>query len=520
MGYVTKDMITRNCLAIEKLFPKNVPNITILKYILSLLVLKRSSDLRNEANAILDELDDDMDGNYSAAKKGEDNVVFKHEFCVPEISLWSNITQTESKIGDSLNRGFSDLIENNKDHHGFIPFNHLDSATIDFNSKLLGDLSTRERILTEAVSYISELNLGNQGLEKLEELDEAVDKIIDYFVVQHPEIFVTPDCVTKLLIGLSDLESNSILLPEAGEGKIIQRIIESFKIQDFPKRSLGFKAFVPDKCMFFVTCMRMFLHEYTKMEIIPGIIALETNNEKKIKIKYKFTEHNNVLGSIPLEIQKRTETEQEYIEGNLFSYGIPLNKKSEFSYLLGMRKNTVSGGKLVVAVPPQILYKQRSEGLIRENLVKDDYIEAVIQLPSKIYSANQAAYAILVIKKFKTTERKGKILFVDASRDLIDGKKQNDLSDETVNEILSLYHKFDSLEGKSRLVTIQEIAECEYTLDVNRYVNTVNIRKDDVDLMEKLHILKNGSTEKGRLVDIMIESLANLENLQHKLKTG
>jgi len=518
MGYMTKEMIIRNCLAIENLFSKNVPKVTILKYILALLSIKKASDLSREAHQIWDEIDETGEYSENLKKIGEKNIVLHHDFLVPETAYWNNIIQTELKIGDTLNRGFLDLIKNNKDRPCFLPFSHIDSDTIDFNSKLLGNQSEKERLLTDALHLISDLNLGNQDLNTQEDLDDAVDAIINHFIIQHPEFFITPDSVTKLMIGLSELESNHILVPEAGEGKIIRQITDNVTIPGIPKRKLPFKVVIPDKCLFFVTCMRAFLCEYVHLEIILGTISLESGLERN-KLQNKILDHTHVLGSIPLETQKRTETEQEYIEGGPFSYGIPLNKKSEFSSLLGMWKYTVSGGKLVAAVPPQILYKERSEGQIRKNLITDDFIEAVIQLSPKLYLQNQAAYAVLIMRQFKTQERKKKILFIDAGKVFVEGKKQNTLSDEMIQEILIIYKNFKTVEGKSKVATMKDVMECDYSLDVSRYVNPIKREKDEINLMEKLNGLKRSSSEKSNLIDLMINSLTNLENLHQNVKS-
>lgn len=517
MGYITKEMIIRNCLAIEKIFPKPVPKVTVLKYILALLVTKRASDLFREAHQIWDEMDENENFEKIGVEKGKDNIVFQKNFQVPETANWSTIVQTDTKLGDTLNRGFLDLIKNNKDNHWFLPFSHIDGEIIDFNSKLLGNQSERERTLSDVLHLVSELNLGNEGLNTRDDLDDAVDVIIDHFIMQHPELFITPDSVTKLLIGLSELRSNHILVPEAGEGKILRQIFDDVTIPEIPNRELPFKIVIPDKSLFFVTCMRAFLCEYVHLEILQGTISLESGLERN-RLLNKILDHTHVLGSIPLGTQKRTETEQEYIEGSPFSYGIPLNKKSEFSYLLGMWKYTVSGGKLVTSVPPQIIYKERSEGQIRKNLITDDFIEAVIQLPPKLYQQNPASYSILIMRRFKPEDKKEKILFIDAGKEFVEGKKQNTLSDEVIQKILSLYKNFKTVEGKSKLATITDIVGCDYSLDVSRYVNPIKQEKKEIDLREKLNDLKRSSAEKSNLIDVMIESLTNLETLHQNVK--
>lgn len=518
MGHITKEMIVSPCLEIEKIFPTTIPRVTVLKYVLALLVLKRSSDLFDEADIIRDEQDNCTSETRMSeiAEKGERNPVFRFELVVPPSAFWKTICKPEPKIGDRLNQGFANLIGENRERMLIeqIPFAHLDGKMLDFNSTLLGNSSQREEILHSSVAQISRINLGNVNLDTRQVLDDAIDEIVDHFISQNPELFVTPESVSRLLVGLSEIDSTAMVISEAGDGTIIRRILRDVVIPGWPERKLGFKAFVSDKCLFFVTSLRMFLHGYTGIEVIHRNMAQEAADEKRAKFFLQLREHNHVIGSIPAEQHKRIETEQEYLDDTTHSFGISLNKKSEYAHLVGMLRNLVSGGKLVVAVPPQMLYKQRSEGQFRKKMVESDMIEAVIQLPPKLYPSNPAAYSIWIIRKFKTSERIGKVLLFDAEILSVDEGKKNTLPDETIDQIISVYKEFSEIPGKSRIVTLGDIAECDYTLEVSRYFNLVKSPKMEINISEKIALLKSVSKEKNELIDHIIDSIANLEKMQ------
>jgi len=282
----------------------------------------------------------------------------------------------------------------------------------------------------------------------------------------------------------------------------------------YDEQRIGFEAFEPDYCLFFICCMRMFLQNHYRMVVIPKTVV-ESEFGKKDPKQYPYvTDYTHVIGSIPVEIQKRAESEQEYIDGCRSSYGIPLNKRSEFSHLVALWRRTVSGGKCVVAVPPGILYKQRSAGEMRKNLIRDDFIEAVVQLPPKLYSANPQPYAILVMRQFKEKERQNKILFIDASTKFIEGKRQNSLSPDTVSEIVELYHRFETVDGISRVVDIDEVVNREYSLDISRYMQQTIDVMPTIHVMEELQVLKENAGKRAHYIDDMIRCLENLEALR------
>jgi type I restriction enzyme M protein len=307
---------------------------------------------------------------------------------------------------------------------------------------------------------------------------------------------------------------------EAGEGTIIRRIMQDVTITGWPRRKLAFKALVSDRCLFFITSMRMFLHDFSGVEVVHSNMAREACEVKKTKYVHSLRKHNHVLGSIPVEQQKRVESEQEFLEDTSESFAIALNKKSEFTHLTGMLQNLVPGGKLVVAVPPQVLYKQRSEGQFRKKLIEEDMVEAVIQLPSKLYQNTPAAYSILVIRKFKSAERRRNILFIDAGKEFIEGRKQNILPDESIKDIITIYRDFRTFQGKSRLVPLKEVMDCDFSLEVNRYINPFVPSRVNVDFTAKLIQIKSSSSEKNSLIDLMIDSIRKLEKLADPEQNG
>lgn len=524
MGYIPQDMIKRHCLLAGDLFNKSVPKATICKYILALLVLKRSSDLYSEAKMMWDAADEDPSIlPYDVDAEHKQNIVFRMGMLVPAASQWEHYAHLESGIGDALNTGFAELLQTNSQGpltNSCRVLRHVELSMIDFNSPLLGSPDERDRLWSEALSYISAFGLGNHALENTNTLSRAVDDLIESFVSQEPERYVIPDHVADLLIALSDIESNVITVSACGEGKILHKIIEQLAANPemvssgCDKQTMPIDAFESDPCLFFICCMRMFLQDHYRAEICPIPLIDYAFGNRDVK-KYPYIgEHTHVIGSIPVEIQKRAESEQEYIDGSQASYGIPLNKRSEFSHLVALWRRTVSGGKCVVAVPPGILYKQRSEGEIRKNLIRDDFVEAVIQLPPKLYSANSQPYAILILRQLKEKEKRNKILFIDASTKFIEGKRQNSLNPDTVSEIVELYHRFETVDRISRVVDIDEVVNREYSLDISRYMQQTIDVMPTAHVMEELQALRENAGKRAHYIDDMIRCLENLEALR------
>jgi type I restriction enzyme M protein len=105
---------------------------------------------------------------------------------------------------------------------------------------------------------------------------------------------------------------------------------------------------------------------------------------------------------------------------------------------------------------------------IRKKFVDKDYIEAVILLPENMFYNTTAAGNIVVINKDK--KRKGEILLINASRVFAKGRPKNYLSEEHIKKIEEVYKNWQTLEGFSKTITIEEAARTDYNLSPSRYV--------------------------------------------------
>jgi type I restriction enzyme M protein len=101
-------------------------------------------------------------------------------------------------------------------------------------------------------------------------------------------------------------------------------------------------------------------------------------------------------------------------------------------------------GKMGVVMPHGVLFRGASEGEIRKRLLQEDLIEAVVGLPTNLFYGIPAA--ILIINRDKPTARKGKVLFVEASRGFGAGTNQAFLRPENVQLIVETVHAFKTIE--------------------------------------------------------------------------
>ena len=130
-----------------------------------------------------------------------------------------------------------------------------------------------------------------------------------------------------------------------------------------------------------------------------------------------------------------------------------------------------SDGIMASVMPHGVLFRGRQEKVIKEEMVKDDIIQTIIGLPSKLFYNTGIPACIVVINKRKPTHLKNKILFINADREYGEGKNQNYLRLEDIEKIVTVFDNNLEIPKYSKLVDIREIEENDFNLNIRRYVD-------------------------------------------------
>jgi type I restriction enzyme M protein len=154
-------------------------------------------------------------------------------------------------------------------------------------------------------------------------------------------------------------------------------------------------------------------------------------------------------------------------------------------------------GRLGVVMPHGVLFRGGAEGEIRKGMLQEDLVEAVIGLPSNLFYGTGIPAAILVMSRDKPPDRRGKVLFVDASRGYAEGTAQNRLRDEDVRKIVAALTAGNDMERYARVVPRGEIEKNDWNLNISRYVETAVVaeKADVASAVAKLRELEKRRAE-------------------------
>ena len=147
-------------------------------------------------------------------------------------------------------------------------------------------------------------------------------------------------------------------------------------------------------------------------------------------------------------------------------------------------------GRVAVLLPHGVLFRGGAEEDIRKYLLCTvNRLDAVIGLPANLFHGTSIPVCILVLKS-KRNGNSDNVLFIDASRDFVKGKNQNELSDEHIAKIINAYVERKDIDKYAHVATMTEIAENGYNLNIPRYVDTAE-QEDEIDYDEVISSIRN-----------------------------
>jgi type I restriction enzyme M protein len=160
-----------------------------------------------------------------------------------------------------------------------------------------------------------------------------------------------------------------------------------------------------------------------------------------------------------------------------FWRGIPPKSKGDYAFITHMIEIAKrQAGRVAVIVPHGVLFRGGSEGVIRKKLIEDNLLDAVIGLPSNLFTTTGIPVAILVFDRSReeggVNEKRKDVLFIDASREYASVKTQSILEEAHIEKIIDTYRKRKAIEKYSHKATATEIAENDFNLNIPRYVDT------------------------------------------------
>lgn len=160
------------------------------------------------------------------------------------------------------------------------------------------------------------------------------------------------------------------------------------------------------------------------------------------------------------------------------NYGLAPKSAADFAFLLHGFHYLKDEGVMAIILPHGVLFRGGAEQRIRTKLLKDGHIDTVIGLPANLFYSTGIPVCILILKKCKKPDD---VLFINAAEHFAKGKRQNQLTEKHIDEIVETYQFRKEEDRFSKRVSMERIAEEGYNLNISRYISTA-VGEEEVDL--------------------------------------
>ncbi|HEV2664743.1 MAG TPA: type I restriction-modification system subunit M [Blastocatellia bacterium] len=397
----------------------------------------------------------------------------RERFIVPEGSDFETVYRRrhEPNIGAIIDAALASIEEANKAKLEGVFRN------ISFNSEgLLGETKERNRRLRRLIEDFADprLDLRPSRVGDHSVIGGAYQLLIEHFASESGKKggdFYTPPEVSTLLAKLLRPKKGArVCDPSCGSGSLLIRVVEEIGDNDFSLFGQESNGGVWALCR-----MNMFLHGKDSARIEWG----DTLNNPKLLEGGALKRFDIIVSNPPFSLDKWGAENAARDFFCRFHRGVPPRGKADFGFITHMIETMVADtGKAGVIVPHGVLFRGGAEGRIRQKIIVENLLEAVIGLPSNLFYGTGIPAAILIFNRGKKTTD---VLFVDASREYEDAKNQNKLRPQDVEKIAATYKDFESVEKYARRTTYDEIRANDFNLNVPRYVDTFG-EDDEVDV--------------------------------------
>lgn len=387
---------------------------------------------------------------HQLAKRGS-----KGEFILEELTSVLNAIE-RSTMGTASEDDFDHLFED-----------------LDLTSTKLGRTeSAKNELISKVLVHLDGIDF------KLDDADaDVLGDAYEYLIGQFASgagkkagEFYTPQQVSTILaqiVTTGKTRLKSVYDPTCGSGSLLLRVAKEVKeVGDFFGQEMN-------RTTYNLARMNMILHgvHYRNFDI-----KQDDTLEHPMHDGMRF---EAIVANPPFSA-KWSAKDLFQADDRFASYGrLAPASKADYAFVTHMLHHLDDNGTMAVVLPHGALFRGAAEGHIREFIIKEkNWLDAVIGLPANIFYGTSIPTCIMVFKKCRETDE---VLFIDASQGFEKGKNENFLRNSDIEKIVEAFRNRTEEARFSHLVSLKEIADNDYNLNIPRYVDTFE-KADDIDL--------------------------------------
>lgn len=370
---------------------------------------------------------------------------------------------------DSLNE-FEKTIAISEDSDDFKGL--FSSSTLDLTDTALGsNLNERSKNIKALINLFADLDM--VALQKSDVLGDAYEYLIGQFAMESGKKageFYTPRQVSEVMAQIVSKDQNitSIYDPTVGSGSLLLTVKKHLNKEK--QKDLHYYGQEKNTATYNLTRMNLLLHD-----VKPGMMKIRNadtlshdwpEDPSKPNTGVQF---DAVVMNPPYSLKDWNQVGLKVSDPRFELAGVlPPDSKGDFAFLLHGLYHLDTNGTMAIVLPHGVLFRGGAEGEIRQRLLEKNTIDAIIGLPSGMFTNTGIPVVVMILKKNRPNG--APVLVIDASKDFIKIGKQNVLQEKDIARIVDTYVSRAELEGYSHLASREEILINEWNLNIPRYV--------------------------------------------------
>lgn len=419
------------------------------QYIFPLLFFKRLNDVYEEETE------------KAIRKHGPEAADWEetHSFTIPDGAHWDDVRNVPTDVGKAIQTAFRTI----------------EKANIDKLMGIFGDGTWTnknrlpDRLLKDLMEHFSSKTLSIENCPE-DELGYGYEYLIKKFADDSghtAQEFYTNRTVVHLMTELLKPETGeSIYDPTCGSAGMLISSIAYLKEKGKEWRNVSLFGQEINALTSAIARMNLFLHGIEDFQIVNG----DTLAAPAFIEKGKLKTFDLVLANPPYSIKEWNRDAFSADKYGRKFLGLPPQGRADYAFLQHIIKSLdENSGRCAILFPHGVLFRNE-EGEMREKLVRGDYVECVIGLAPNLFYNSPMEACIMICRMDKKKDRKGKVLFINAIDEVERKNAQSSLTDAHINKIANAYTEYKDDDGFTKVVTIKDIEENNFSLSIPLYV--------------------------------------------------
>ncbi|GAA1233057.1 type I restriction-modification system subunit M [Prauserella halophila] len=445
------------------------------------------------------------------AEYGRAETVAEKGFYILPSELFVNV-RTRAQYDENLNETLERVFKNIEGSAlGTESEDDLKGLFDDFNvnsPKLGSTVAQRNRKLADLLDKIGDMPLGSFQDNSIDMFGDAYEYLMQMYAANAGKSggeYYTPQEVSELLAKITVVGKktvNKVYDPAVGSGSLLLKFA---KVLGKDRVRKGFYGQEINLTTYNLARINMFLHDinYADFDLAHGDTLIDP-------VHWDDEPFEAIVSNPPYSTRWEGDANPLLINDERYAPAGVLAPKSkaDLAFTMHMLSWLAVNGTAAIVQFPGVLYRGGAEKKIRQYLVDNNYVDAVIQLPPDLFFGTTIATCILVLKKSKKTND---VLLIDASAEFKRAGNKNKLLETHQSKILDAFTAREDVDHITKLVAVEEIAANDYNIAVSSYVEAADTR-EEIDITELNAEIARIVERQAELRTAIDEIVADLED--------